>query len=151
MRSQAGEEPQHDGEQGKDAVFGEEWMEIRCPCWRCGAKETMGCSGVWRALASMRVACLSKRPWKPPKGVPAASLPGDMVLSLETEPLSWCSMAPAPLHSSSRRGGKGFLSSHKPRGQGGGQTRTRQEDLMGAMEFTMFFLQNVLKNSTPAF
>lgn len=119
VMSQAGEEPQHNGQLGSDAVFGEEWMEIRCPCWRCGV-ESMDCSGVWRALASMRVACLSKRPWKPPKGVPSASLPGDMVPSLE--PLSGCPVAPAPLHSSSRRGGKGFLSSCKVRAQGGVQT-----------------------------
>lgn len=122
VTSLAGEEPQYDGELSRDAVFGEGWMEIGCPCWSCGAKERMDCSGIWRALATMGVACLSKRPWKPPKGVPSISLPEEMVPRLETELPSGCPMAPAPLHSSSRRGGKDFLSSHKPRGQRGGQT-----------------------------
>jgi len=42
--------------------------------------------------------------------------------ALETEPLSGCPTAPAPLHSSSRSGGKGFLSNRKLRGKGGCQT-----------------------------
>lgn len=45
--SPGGEEPQHNGKLGRDAVFGEQWMEMGCPCWRCGAKQSLGCSGVW--------------------------------------------------------------------------------------------------------
>lgn len=53
---------------------------------------------------------------------PSISQTEDMVSSLETEPQLGCPMAPAALHSSSRRSGKGFPSNHKPRGQGEGQT-----------------------------